>query len=166
MLLVSRNTEYTQIFETVLHKTCLPCRVYYFLIQLCKNICITFHLGCEKTKKTILHFSGKTQLPFLKMLQCPCFGGYCTVTLLLLRHMTTNLLLSQADKCFLSITVNYVCQLSLSTHSSSLYILYWIVFFAWIFLSLFKIQNKTKTYHWKTQGKSLSYLNTTVSCFC
>jgi len=66
-------------------------------------------------RKQVFTSLGKTILPFLKRLQCPCFGGYSTIALLLLRHMTINLLFSQADKCFLSITVNYVCQLLISS---------------------------------------------------
>lgn len=58
---------------------------------------------------------GTTTLPSLGTLRCPCSGGNSTSTLLLLRHMTANMLFSQADKCFLSITANYVCQLLISS---------------------------------------------------
>lgn len=92
-------------------------------------------------RKQVCTSLGKTMLPFLAMFQCPCFRGYSTTALLLLRHMTTNLLFTQVDKCFISITVNYVCQLLIS---SQYFMVYFVLncIFAWNFLALQNFKNK------------------------
>lgn len=114
-LLVPKNTELTDIWD------CLAQNLHALLF-------ISSSVSCAKTslislstqavkwpRKQVFTSLGTTALPSLGMLQCPCSGGYSTIALLLLRHMTANMLFSQADKCFLSITANYVCQLLISS---------------------------------------------------
>lgn len=106
-------------------------------------------------RKQVCTSLGKTMLPFLATFQCPCFRGYSTTALLLLRHMTTNLLFTQVDKCFISITVNYVCQLLIS---SQYFMVYSVLncFFCMILSCFTKFEKQTNKKQTKQQAASES----------
>lgn len=149
VLLVFRNMYDTWIFEIVLPKTCLPCRVHcHSAVRKHLNHFQPRLWNGQENKSALLWEKKTTMLPFHSMLQCPCFRGYSTIALLLLRHMTINLLFSQADKCFLSITVNYICQLLIFSEYFNVYFV--LNYFCMKFSCLIKIKKK---YH-KTKYSS------------
>lgn len=76
------KTEKTQIFETVLHTTCLLCCLLIPHSAVQKNIYnITFNPGCEVAKKTSVHFPGDEHASFPWSAPVPLLRGkfhYCS----------------------------------------------------------------------------------------